>query len=108
MKIVLSCQGHQNHSIFPSTSLHYKQTTLLRLRLFRWSLISNATLEVYVNDGVDEGVECKEGALEEAMKVDGRVIGNEGCAKIHEPGHLTILLGNSIWNIIRINHLMTA
>lgn len=40
-----------------------------------------------MKDEIGERVSCKEDALEEAMEVDGGVVGEEGSAEVNLPGH---------------------
>ena len=47
---------------------------------------------VDVDGQVGEGVDGEEGGLEEAVEVDGGVVGDEGGAEVYLPGHYLLFL----------------
>lgn len=42
---------------------------------------------VGMDETVEEGVDCQQGHLEEPVEVHGGVVGHEGGAEVHVPGH---------------------
>ena len=53
---------------------------------------------VGVHDAIEQGVDGKDGNLEEAVEVDGGVVGHEGCTEVHVPSHQLFSTNRKIIN----------